>query len=219
MSKQQNILVTIEVSARHLHLSKQDAGILFGQGHELQKLKKLSQGDNFAAKEMVTLAQPAAEPKLEKRKTNEIKNVRAVGPYWEKTVVELSRTDAVRLGINPPIKDSLAFNNSPQPANIVLIGPRGKIVRPAAIIPQRHLYITPKQLENLNKQWGANFKAGDMVSVQTKGKRSIIFKNILLRVDQNYKLRFFIDTDEANSAGLKGGEEGELIHTLTPRLG
>lgn len=211
MSKQQNMSVAIEVSARHLHLSKQDAGILFGQGHELQKLKKLSQGENFAAKEMVTLAQPAAEPKLEKRKTNEIKNVRAVGPYWEKTVVELSRTDAVRLGINPPIKDSLAFNDAPQPANIVLIGPRGKIGRPAAIIPQRHLYITPKQLENLNKQWNVDLKAGDMVSVKIKGKRSLVFNQVIIRVSPDYKLRFFIDTDEANAAGIKGGEEGELL--------
>ena len=82
-----NKKVLIEVSARHIHLSQKDLEFLFGKGYQLKKLRKLSQADDFAAKETLAL----------RTGSKVIKKLRVVGPVRKETQVELSVTDAVRL--------------------------------------------------------------------------------------------------------------------------
>ena len=48
-----NTKITVEVSARHCHLSKNDMEKLFGAGHELKNIKQLSQPADFACEEIV----------------------------------------------------------------------------------------------------------------------------------------------------------------------
>jgi len=47
--------IKIGVSARHVHLSKEDFGILFGENKTLTKLRDLYRPGEFAAKETLTL--------------------------------------------------------------------------------------------------------------------------------------------------------------------
>jgi len=47
--------IPIEVSGRHIHLSQRDLEKLFGKGYRLKKLKKLTQPNDFAAKETLTI--------------------------------------------------------------------------------------------------------------------------------------------------------------------
>ena len=58
MQQDNDILIPIGVSNRHIHLSREDLDFLFGQGYELTKIKDLKQPGQFAAKEVVTIQGP-----------------------------------------------------------------------------------------------------------------------------------------------------------------
>ena len=188
--------IPIEVSARHVHLCRPDFEALFGAGAELTIRNPLSQPGTFAAKETVTLKTEKAE----------IPRVRILGPLRSYTQVEISKTDARLLGINPPIRDSHELELEGTPG-ICLIGPNGRItLKQGVIIPWRHIHMSP--LEALE----AGVKGGDLVKIDIDSDpRSLVFENVLVRVAPNYKLAMQIDTDEANAAGIEGGETGKLI--------
>ena len=185
--------IPIEVSARHIHLSQEDLDKLFGKGYKLKKLKKLSQLSDFAAKE--TLDIQAGVKKILK--------VRVVGPVRKETQVELSMTDAVFLGISPPVRKSGDLKVSP---GIVLIGPKRKIkIKKGVIIPWRHIHCSTKEAKVLK------LKNGMMVSLKIKGARSLTFHNIRVRINKNYRLYMHLDTDEGNAAGITKEGEGKVI--------
>jgi len=79
--------ILIEVSGRHIHLSREHLDKLFGRGYKLTKLKDLSQPGQFAAQETVDI--------VHEDKT--ISKVRIVGPCRKHTQVEISLTDAFNL--------------------------------------------------------------------------------------------------------------------------
>ncbi len=54
-------------------------------------------------------------------------------------------------------------------------------------------------------------KDGDIVKVKFDGPRGVTFDNVLVRAGEKHYLDLHIDTDEANAANLKNGQEVELI--------
>ena len=78
------------VSARHVHLSREDLDRLFGPGCALHPCKALSQPGQFAAQERVTVSGPRGE----------LANVRVLGPVRGQTQVELTFSEAKKLGIS-----------------------------------------------------------------------------------------------------------------------
>lgn len=185
--------IPIEVSARHLHISREDLEFLFGEGSELTKEKTLSQGNNFAAKETVNLIN--GERKIEK--------VRIIGPPREKTQIEISKTDAYHLKINTPLRLSGDIKGS---APITIEGPAGRLdLKEGLIIAKRHLHCSSEDAKNLN------LKNGDLVSVKTEGERSLAFNNVVVRIQENASLALHIDTDEGNAAGIEKEGSGKLV--------
>ena len=87
--------VRIGVSNRHVHLKEEDFKKLFGDV-VLEKDKDLYQPNQFASIYKLTI----------KTLKNEIKNVRVLGPFRSYTQIEISKTDAYTLGLNPPIRTS-----------------------------------------------------------------------------------------------------------------
>ncbi len=78
-------LVEIEVSAKHVHLTKEDVEVLFGKGAVLEPARPLSQPGQFLSQQRVTLVGP------KKR----MERVAVLGPCRAATQVELSKSDCV----------------------------------------------------------------------------------------------------------------------------
>lgn len=189
-----DMVVPIEVSARHLHITKEDFRKLFGQDAELSKLRDLNQPGEFAANETVTVVGP---------KRRMIEAVRILGPNRKITQIELSYTDGVFLGIDLPHRLSGDIEGS---APIVLVGPKGVLdLKQGAIRAQRHIHMSPEQAE----KWG--LKHGQKVSVETRGPMKVTFNNVVIRTQKDLNLSMHIDTDEANAAGIHSGETGVII--------
>lgn len=182
--------VPIEISARHIHLSRHDLDILFGQDYKLTEYKKISQLSQFSAQETVSV----------KGLKQTLENVRIVGPIRLQTQLELSRTDAYNLGIDPLIRVSGDLKGTT--GGVIIIGPNGQIgLSSGVIIAQRHLHIEPELAEKLN------LKHNQIISIKTSGQRSIVFNEVVIRSRQDQdSLALHLDTDEANAAGVKNGE-------------
>lgn len=185
--------IPIEISARHIHLCQEDLERLFGKGYKLKPLKKLSQADEFAAQETLTIIGPK----------DKIENVRIVGPLRDRTQVEVSRTDGYKLGDIPPLRVSGDITGS---SPITLVGPKGKIdLKEGLICAKRHIHMSTSEA----KKFGV--KNRQLISVKISATRTLTFHDIIIRVKPNFKLAFHIDTDEGNAAWVETGEEGELI--------
>jgi len=185
--------VLIEISARHAHLSAGALEALFGKGHELKKLKGLSQKGEFAAEEKVVLKTPKGELEL-----------RIIGPIRPATQVELSATEARKLGLNPPVRLSGNIAGSEKGT---LAGPAGEAALAEGIIlAKRHIHISDIEAEEFGL---AN---GQIVSVKVPGPRSLTFHDVEVRAKESFSFAMHIDTDEANAAGVSGeNSKGEII--------
>ena len=185
--------VKVGVSGRHLHLSQEDLYILFGNGHELKKIKELM-GGQFACEETVTLVG---------KNLSSIEKVRVLGPLRKETQVEISKTDSFKLGLKAPLRDSGDIKNS-EPVTIV--GPKGSLyLKEGCIIAKRHIHMSVKDASKFS------VSDGEMVKAKILGERGCTLENILVRVNESYTLEMHIDTDEANGLDIKNGDKLEII--------
>ncbi len=185
--------VPIAVSARHAHLSKEHLEVLFGYGFKLSKRSDLSQPGQFAANETITIAGVKGS----------IERVRILGPARGSTQIEISRTDALKLGVTPPLRQSGDISGS---SPCTLIGPKGSIyIHEGLIIAGRHIHMTPEDAEHYK------VKDQEYVDVKVESERPVTFEQVLVRVSSRYRLEMHIDTDEANAAFISKGQTGTLF--------
>ncbi|REE94501.1 putative phosphotransacetylase [Paenibacillus taihuensis] len=186
-------MVPVGVSARHIHLSKEHVEALFGQGAELTVFKDLSQPGQFAANETVEVVGPKGN----------FAKVRILGPARKRTQLEVSRTDAFQLGINPPVRESGDIAGS---AGITIKGPAGEVtIDEGVIVAARHIHFHTSDAE----RWGIADK--QRLTVRLQGERGLVFENVVARVSPDFALDMHMDTDEANAAGAKTGDQAEII--------
>jgi putative phosphotransacetylase len=186
--------VRVGISARHVHLAREHVDILFGLGHQLQPLKYVYQPGQYAAEETVDIVSA---------KTT-FKNVRVLGPERSQTQVEISLTDAMKLGISAPIRDSGDIKGSP---GITLVGPKGMVVLPkGVIVAWRHIHMNPEDAAEMG------VKDRELIQVRCNNpQRSVIFEKVLVRVHESFLLEAHIDTDEANAAMLSNADLIEIL--------
>lgn len=187
--KGNGFLVPVGVSNRHIHLSQEHVEALFGPGYQLTKKKELM-GGQFAANECCTIVG---------LKLRAIENVRVLGPARKSTQVEISSTDARKLGINVPVRESGDIAGS---APIAIVGPKGAIYcKEGCIVAARHIHMSPADAT------AAGVSDGDYVSVKVENERGTTFNNVKIRVDDSFTLEMHIDTDEANASEIKQGDK------------
>ncbi len=187
--------VVCGVSARHVHLSREHLAVLFGDGYELSPMRPLGQPGQFAAHETVAVVGPRGG----------FFSVRILGPTRSRTQVELSATDARTLGIDAPVRISGNTEGTP---GAVLIGPRGVVTLDSGVIvAARHLHLDPGSADRLG------LRDGDVVAIGAgvDGPRPVVFENVVVRSGPAHAAEAHFDTDEANAAGLRGGELVEIL--------
>lgn len=188
-------IIPIEASGRHVHLSQKDVEKLFGKDYKLSEKRPLSQPGQFLAEEKLRLIGPKGV----------IDNAAILGPVRASTQVEISRTDAVSLGVAAPLKLSGNTENS---ASLFIASEQNVIqLMQGVIIAKRHIHMTPADAEKFE------LCDREIVNVEALTERPIIFKDVLVRVNKDYKLNMHLDYDEANACLLKKGDQGKIIKT------
>jgi putative phosphotransacetylase len=193
LKENDKLTVPVGVSARHVHLTREHMDILFGPGSQLNKKKELM-GGQFAAEECVTILGS---------KLSAIEKVRILGPLRSRTQVEVSKTDAIKLGLKAPVRESGNIDGS---APITLVGPKGAVaLKEGCIVAKRHIHMSNDDAVRYG------LKDKDKVDVKIPGDRGGIFSEVQVRVDKTYTLEMHIDTDEANALGVECGSQLEII--------
>jgi putative phosphotransacetylase len=186
--------IPVGISARHLHVSQEDLETLFGKGYQLHPFKDLGQPGQYACEERVDLVTDKGS----------FKGVRILGPVRPKTQVELALTDAMKLGLKIPVRDSGDHRDSP---GLTLVGPQGQVKLAAGVIAAcRHIHMTPAD--------AAQFGVKDKQFVSVKlgdADRSLVFDKVLVRVHDNFALEMHVDTDEGNACGAKTGDFAVIV--------
>ena len=185
------LFVELEASGRHVHVTKDQAQILFG--HSLTPKRPLSQPGQYLANERVTVIGPKGE----------FRSVAVLGPERKEAQVEVSLTDARVLGIAAPVRLSGDGKNTP---GAKLVGEKGSVVLDQGVlVAQRHIHLTPEDAA------GFGVKDKQIVKLQTYTARPVIFEDVAVRVSPEFASYVHLDYDEANACGFCKGDLGRIL--------
>lgn len=183
----------VESSGRHIHLSEKDMRFLMGDYFNLAPVKFLSQPGQFASQVRLTVLGPKGA----------LHNVVVLGPTRNETQVELSLTDARKIGVKAPIRLSGDLENTP--GITILNGHRALTIEKGVIIAKRHIHVKTSDAELFGVQHN------DIVKVKVEGERPLVFDDVVVRVDDNFNTAMHIDFDEANACGFRNGIRGTIV--------
>lgn len=174
--------IPIEISAKHIHLCREDFETLFGKGKDLTFKRELSQPGQYLAEERVTIEGPKGR----------MEHMAILGPFRKETQIELAITDTRKLGIEKVIRQSGDIEGTP---GCRVIGPEGELhLEKGVIVAKRHIHMTPSDAIRMR------VKDQDEVFVITQSyERALIYANVVVRVHPQFRLAMHVDTDEGNA--------------------
>ena len=106
--------------------------------------------------------------------------------------------------VSPPVRPSGQIEGSEK---LVLVGPKGTVyLKEGVIIANRHIHLTPEYAAE------HGIKDNDYVDVEIDGIKPTRFYDVQVRVRDDFNVEMHIDTDDANSAGLKNGAKVTIIN-------
>ena len=184
------LFVELEASGRHVHVTREQAEVLFG--HPLTPQRPLSQPGQYLAQERVTVIGPKGE----------FRNVAVLGPERKEGQVEISLTDGRSLGIDAPVRLSGDVKGSP---GAVLVGSRGRVTLEQGVIAaKRHIHLTPEAAQ------GFGVRDKQIVKLRTLTGRPVTFEDVVVRVSPDFAPYAHLDYDEANACGFRTGALGRI---------
>lgn len=187
------LTIEIEASGRHVHLTREAVETLFGPGHRLTAVRPLSQPGQFVSAERVDVVGPKGS----------FQNVAVLGPERKENQVEVSRTDAVVLGLKPPVRQSGDLRDSCP----VTLRANGKELNLAngVIIAQRHVHLTPADAARFG------VTDGQQLGLKCLTDRPAVLMDTVARVSDKFATYVHLDYDEANACGWTKGDRGRLV--------
>ena len=183
--------INIGVSNHLVHLCEEDFNKLFND-KIMEKVRDLTQIGEFASNLKVSL----------KTEKGVIENVRVLGPIRKYTQVEISKTDAYKLGLNPPVRESGEIKGS---ENITIVGDNELYVEECCIIASRHIHANPDDIKKYNLDPNKKY------SVRVLGEKGGVMNNVSIKVSDKYVFEMHIDTDDANAHLIVNGSEGIIL--------
>lgn len=178
----------IGISGRHVHLSIDTYKKLFDE--DLHVRNALRQPGQFAAEEVVSI----------KTEKNEFKNVHIIGPLRDYDQVEISQSDARKLGIKPPIRKSGELQDA---SKIIVSTKKGEVTIYGCIIANRHVHMNFDEAKELG------VCDGDKMVLELDGEKSGSV-DVYAKVSKDAVLEVHLDTDDANAFLLSTGDVKKL---------
>lgn len=180
--------VSINISARHLHLTKENIDKLFGQPLHIKRM--LNQVGDYAAQEVVTI----------RNGDKKIENVRVIGPERNYNQVEISACDARLLGLKPPVRKSGNLSGAEM---ITIETDKGSITGNYAIIAERHVHFSPADALK------CGVDEDEVLKLEIGGiKKGEI--EVRAKISDNGFFEVHLDTDDANAFLITPGDIGVL---------
>jgi putative phosphotransacetylase len=188
--------VPITVNNRHVHLSKTDAKQLFGDTHQFAKHsspdKHLWPG-HILWQEKVTISGPKGS----------ISEVSLLGPLGEKTSIEMSTTDAYRLGLSTEEIKTKKFS-----PGLTIVGPKGSVFVPInKAVNGRWLLASKDRAEKVG------LKDGMLVDVRVGSDSdwATTFHKVLVIIEGEDRWALYLDPDAASAASVKPGDTAQVL--------
>ena len=168
--------IMVETSAHHVHVCRDTLDVLFGKDYQLTNKKDLSQPGQFACTEKVTVVGPRGEMTMS-----------ILGPERPADQVEISLTDARKLGVTAPVRESGDIDGTP---GCKLVGPEGEVeIAQGVIVAKRHIHFDPKTAE----EYGLKDKQVVSVKVGMGTGREVVFGDVVIRVSTKFAPAMHID--------------------------
>ena len=177
--------VKVGISNRHIHLTKDTYEKLFDE--DMSKRNDLNQIGEFASNQVVTIKTDAGE----------IPNVRVLGPFRDYDQIEISKSDARVLKINPPVRNSGELDDA---EDVIVYTNKATILIKGCIIAKRHVHMNPVLANTMG------IKNLDPVKFIINGNRSGVIDGVA-KVSENGYFEVHLDKDEANAFNLEKNDE------------
>lgn len=178
--------VKVAISNRHVHLTKETYEKLFDE--PITKKNDLHQIGQFAANQTLTIIYG----------DNCFENVRVVGPFRSYNQVEISKNDARKLRVSPPVRTSGDLVGS---LPITLKTDKCSVeLEEGLIIADRHVHFNTS---DANKY---HVKDKDKVKIHILGEKRGTIEAFAKVSDDGY-FELHLDTDDANAFLLENDDE------------
>jgi propanediol utilization protein len=195
-----SMCVPVALSPSHAHLTSGVIEQLFCDHYRLHEVSRVGL-TQFAALELVSLIGP----------NGRTIDVPVIGPARQTDEVQLSKSDALKLGIDAPICSPGDHAGTP---GILLKGPRSQVTLELGVIRALpHIHMTPQDADRLGL---ADRDQVDVVSEHDPQR--ILFRNVPVLVSINYRLELHLDADEGNASGLSSGNCVRLRKTAAMQV-
>lgn len=178
--------VTVGISNRHVHLTKETYDYLFG-GKKIEKRNDLNQIGEFASTDTLTV----------RYKDKSIDNVRILGPFREHNQIELLKSDLLYLELEAPTRRSGDLEGTPK----VILSVNDKSLETDGVIrAERHVHVPTSKEDELG------LHERDIVEVYSP--RGTFTAQV--KVSENGFYEMHLDKDEKEEFGLENGSVVEI---------